>query len=131
MLIAVDRFRKASESIVRLISRVLSKEHYTYDLPYSGKSIVIMDKQPVCGGTRIYIRTTYTENGFIADISSIELDEPIRNKGIFTKIIEELKKSRSIYGIWVSNVITDEMQNACIKLGMQANNRISGYELIL
>lgn len=127
MTLSIERYRKASESIIRLMSKVLPKEHNEFRVQYSGRSVIVNGKD-TC--TYIYIRVTYTDHGFIADIANIDLDESIQHKGIFTSIINELSKSRSISGIWVSSVLTEEMHNACKKLNMQVNKRINGYELL-
>lgn len=129
MIIPSDRYRKASDSVIRIISKILPKSKYKYIDSYNGRSITIRPKLDENDETYLYIRITYTERGFIADMTNIVLDISIQHKGIFSMIVKELQKSRSINGIWVSSVITDEMHNACRKLGMHYTERISGYEL--
>ena len=125
-----DEYEKACNSAIRQISKVLPKKNYRYYIPYRARAIEITSNDS-SEETRVYLRIVLTNGGCAVDISNIDLDEKIRHKGIFTSMINELKKSKSLKEIWVSSVLTDEMHLACKKLNMQYNENIMGYKIIL
>lgn len=115
---------------IRAISNVLPKSKYEYRIVYSGKSIEILSKSDI-EDTRIYIRVVTLTNGYAIDLANIDLDPSIQHKGVFTSIVNNLKKSRILTEIWVSSVLTPEMHNACKKLGMTPDSVIMGYKTLI
>lgn len=127
----IEDSKRATNSVVRLISQILPKDAYNYFLPYSGRSIEIVSKNEY-DDTRLYIRIIYiggTRYG--VDLSNINLATGMRHRGYFTQIVNKLKTSRSICEIWVSSVLTDEMHQACRKLGFKVADEIQGYKYII
>lgn len=129
-MFSVEECKKASNSVVRLISEILTKSTFNFYLPYNGRSIEIVSKDPN-NDTRLYIRIVYIGRGFAVDLSNISFDKSMQHKGYFTAIVNKLKKSRSICEIWVSSVLTPEMHSACKKLNFTVSNDISGYKYII
>lgn len=122
--------RKICELVIRTISKTLPKSRYSYMQVYNGKSIEILSKDE-SEYTRIYLRVIYINNRFALDIANISLDERIQRHGIFTKIVSDLKRSRSLSEIWVSSVLTPEMHSACKKNNMIYSEPIEGYKFII
>ena len=126
----IINYKKATDSLIRIISKSLDKEHYKYNILYSGRSLEIVSKS-TSEYTRLYIRITYIGDGFAVDISSIEFDDSLRHKGLFTKIVTDLKRSRTIRELWVSSILTPEMWAACKKLGFRQAPEICGCKMTI
>lgn len=102
-------------TVLNAIKSVLGDE-CTYNMPYRN-AIEIMG--PYGTDTRFWIRLSRSKNSKLAvDFSNIQLDNTIRGKGLFRKVVEQVIKLNCIEYIQVSSVITPEMHRACSALNM-------------
>lgn len=77
----------------------------------------------------IWVGLVYDEglNKVNVIIENITLDEFDRHKGIFTNMIHLLEKSKYVNNICIQNILSNEMNLACQKLGFYYNEMQNSY----
>lgn len=119
--------------LIESLHDVFNMEDYSIQSSYYGKSINITGIET---DTYVYLRIRHRREvddirklTVDVDISSINLDESIQRRGYFTALITRLKSLEFVNNIIVSNILTDEMRNACIKNNFVENSMYNGYSL--
>lgn len=111
---------KAMDSISKKIGKVITKELQNngikcmFNAAYEGRALQIYDTKT---GLYMWIRIKYnnTYDSAKLDMSNIQIPPKYRRKGIFTKVINKLKRMDCVTNIKIENVITDEMEAWCKK----------------
>lgn len=75
----------------------------------------------------IWVGLMFIDSRVRVIIENIVLDECDRNKGIFTSLINSLRKYKYTENIIIQNVLTDEMHFVCKKLGLFYNQELNSY----
>ena len=114
-----------AQSIIDTLWDIFPEDRFNIDSAYGGMSLRVSDS----GETDIYLRVAYRNMGTRVEISSIILDEDIRHKGYFTKMIKNLYSLQHVTTVIVPNILTDEMKLACAKNGMSFDDAVCGYVL--
>lgn len=71
-----------------------------------------------------WVRIHEINDKLVVDFSTVEIPKEYRRKGIFTKVIDELKKYEHTKEVRVTSVLTHEMRNWCIKNNFKATNEL-------
>ena len=68
-----------------------------------------------------------SDNRYVVDFSSIQLDKNLQRRGIFTSIFNSLKQCAKVGKLVVSSVCTDEMLNWCKSRGLSSLDDCNFY----
>lgn len=71
-----------------------------------------------------WVRIHEINDKLVVDFSTVEIPKEYRRKGIFTKVIDELKKYEHTKEVRVTSVLTHEMRSWCIKNNFKATNEL-------
>lgn len=107
----------------KILEEVLSKyfNDLTVDITNFYKAIRVTDKYWTLN---FWIRIHELRGKLVVDFSTVEIPKENRRKGIFTAVINELKKCEYIGEIRVTSALTIEMRNCCVKNGFKALNEL-------
>lgn len=112
----MENQKKISHRIASLIAKELENNEVkcSCHIPYGGRGIQFFNTNT---GLYIWIRVKFGGSSDIAklDIANIDLPPKYRRKGIFTKVINKLKRMNCVSNIKIENVLTDEMIAWCKK----------------
>ncbi len=128
-MISIDMYKETCQNVIDILRDILPGDTYEYNPVYSYRSLEVISTE-ISNMTRIYFRIVHTLNGMAVDVSNIDLDPSIQRQGIFTSFVSKALECENIDEIWVSSVLTPEMNAACKKLNMTVCEEICGYKII-
>lgn len=71
-----------------------------------------------------WIRIHEISDKLVLDFSTVEIPKEYRRKGIFTEVINKLKKYEHTKEIRVTSTLTNEMRSWCVKNDFKATNEL-------
>lgn len=115
--------------LINILEKYLPEPQYDHTSLWHGRTV----RTVADDSTDIHVRLTDVMGECIIDFSYVILDDELRGKGLFRKIVNDLKNvtTVSIREIRVSSVLTLDMTEACKALGMVEYEPIEGYRLKL
>ena len=117
-----------AEQVKGKIVNILNKHglNVTGLVVYNGSAISIEDKD---WNIRMWIRLAWDINAetCVIYMSNIKFSDRLQRRGLFTEIINALKKHKHISNIVVQSVSTDAMRNWCKKHRFITNEYESDY----
>lgn len=124
-----ERKEQVLNEIKSIFDKALIKIPHTSYFAYYGSKLRIDGLDSLY----IWVGLIYNEesNKVSVIIENITLDECDRHKGIFTNIIHLLQKSKYVSNICVQNILSNEMDLACKKLGFYYDEMNNSYYWII
>lgn len=117
-----SELERLSTNVADHINKILIKYNIITTVEYKGTSIKVVDNE----GTYMWIRVMLADGKLRLQMSTIQLREELRRKGIFTEIFNKLKDLEYVYVIDITGVCTEEMMNWVTKNGLVPS--YSGYD---
>lgn len=111
-------------NLKEILTKYLPKSDNVYRFPYIN-TIEIKGKD---SDTLFWIRVApYYPKPCSITFASVILDDSLRNKGVFRKIVQALRENPIVGKIYISSPSTDDMHKACKALGMTYSEAFDHY----
>ena len=119
----MEKFKEKVEDVQKILEDTM--RNYFSDIEVNivnfYRSIRVTNKD---WSLNFWIRIYEYNNTLVLDFSSVEIPKEYRRKGIFTEVINKLKKYEHTKEIRVTSTLTNEMRSWCVKNDFKATNEL-------